>query len=536
MLNIENLYKQFGAQTIFEDADLFIGPLHRVGLVGPNGMGKTTLFRLITGEDEPDASTIHLDAHKTVGLLSQESQCRLGITVREEMMSAFPEADQAQNRIEVLAEEVGEVEGREQNEKLRQMSAAQTELEMTEQHTIQARIGKVLKGLGFEKDALERRTDEFSGGWQMRIAMAKMLLRAPDLLLLDEPTNHLDAAARKWLQNYLSTYSGAVFVISHEPQFLNVVVDRIVALEEHKLAAYTGNYSNYQRVLAENRERATKAFDRQEKELERQSEFMDRFGAKATKAAAVKSRQKMLDKMERVEAPRAEKRAMVLLFPEVEQSSQEPLHLRHISKSYDGKVVLLDNSLKLKRGERIALLGENGAGKSTLLRILAGLEEPSEGEREEGRNVLIGYFAQHQAEALDPENTVLQEVLYGLESQPEGVARGILGRLLLRGDEVYKQTKVLSGGERSRVALAKFLLRPANVLLLDEPTNHLDAVSRDVLQEALQEFPGTIVVASHDRPFVNAVATEAYTLSDGVMTEERVSLVPKGKKGKGKKK
>ena len=535
MLTLENLSKQFGPQRILEGADLFVGPHDRVGLIGPNGVGKTTVFRLIAGLETPDGGKTQLDAHRTVGVLTQESQCRLGVTVREEMRSAFPEADVAQTKIEALAAQVGESNGHAQREALRELATAQTELEMQETHTMEARIGRVLHGLGFADNALDRKTDEFSGGWQMRIAMAKLLLRQPDLLLLDEPTNHLDSAALKWLEGYLDEYPGAVFLISHDPKFLNKVVDHIVELEDGKLHSYTGNFANYQRVKEERRLQQIAAYERQQRELERQQVFIDRFGAKNTKATQVKSREKQLEKIEKIEAPKAPRRNIAFQFPEAPRSAQDALRLRGVSKTYGDHVVLLDINLKLSRGHRVALLGPNGSGKSTLLRILAGLESPSEGTREEGRSVLIGYFAQHQAEALDRSRTVLQEVLHGLERQPEGVARGLLGRLLLRGEDVYKPVGVLSGGERSRVALAKFLMRPANVLLLDEPTNHLDPASREVLQEALTTFEGTIVVASHDRPFVNAVAQEAYTLEDGVLIEQREPLVPVGKGGKKKK-
>lgn len=529
MLTITNLTKQYGPQRIFEEANLFIAPHDRVGIVGPNGAGKTTLFRLIAGQETPDSGTVQRDRHVSVGVLHQESQCRLGVTVREEMQSAFHEAAAAQSEIEALTEQLAQTNGFEQREALRLLSHAQTTLEMQETHTMDARIGRVLHGLGFADDALERLTDEFSGGWQMRIAMAKLLLREPDLLLLDEPTNHLDAAARKWLQDYLDTYPGAVCLISHDGKFLDRVVHRIVELDEGELHDYTGSFTNYLRVKEENRQRQIQAYERQQRELDRQQEFIDRFGAKATKATQVKSREKQLEKIERIDAPKGPRRAIALHFPTAVKSAQEVVRLRDASKIYGEHVVLLGINLKLKRGDRIALLGPNGAGKSTLLRLIAGIEPPTEGAREEGRNVVVGYFAQHQAEALDPDRTVLQEVLHGLERQPEGEARGVLGRLLIRGDEVFKPVRVLSGGERSRVALAKFLLRPANLLLLDEPTNHLDPASRAVLQEALGTFDGTVVVASHDRPFVAAVATEAYTLEDGVLTEQREPLTPPGK-------
>jgi ATP-binding cassette subfamily F protein 3 len=425
--------------------------------------------------------------------------------------------------------------GHEAKEALRQLSQAQIDLEMQSTDTMEQRIGRVLHGLGFPTDSLDRLTDTFSGGWQMRIAMAKLLLREPDVLLLDEPTNHLDTRAVKWLQGYIAEYPGAVFVISHEPKFLDEICYTIVELDGGKLVEYTGNYSQYQRQKEENEKATASAYERQQKEIERAQGFIDRFGAKASKASAAKSREKAIERMDKIEAPRANNRGISLQFPEAPQSAAEPMRLRDVSKTYGDKQVLKNIDFRLKRGDRLALLGPNGAGKSTLLKILAGEETPDEGEREEGRNLVIGYFAQHQAEALDPKRSVLDETLAGLIQRPEPLARNLLGRLLIRGEAVYKPIGVLSGGERSRVALAKFLLRPANLLLLDEPTNHLDAGSREVLIEALKGFKGTIVLASHDTPFVRAVATESYTLDDGVLSEVRTPMNPVGGSKKGKK-
>ena len=530
MLNIQNISKQYGAQVLYNGADLFIGPDDRVGLVGPNGTGKSTLFRLILGEEDLDGGAVSLDPHRTMGMLSQESQCRLGITVREEMQSAFPEADDAQNEIMALSEKLETARDHEARSALRQLAQAQTNLELQETSTMESRIGKVLHGLGFPPGSLERLTDTFSGGWQMRIAMAKLLLREPDLLMLDEPTNHLDAKAVRWLENYIATYPGAVFIISHEGDFLDSTCEKIVELEEGKLLGYTGNFSHYKEQKEANRAAYEAAYERQQKEIERQQEFITRFGAKASKASAAKSKEKAIEKLDKLEAPKALPKGINFQFPDAVQSSQEPLRLRAIGKAYGEKVVLKGVNLKLKRGDRIALLGPNGAGKSTLIRILADAEAADTGEREEGRNLVVGYFAQHQAEALDSRKSVLDETLDGLATRPEPLARNLLGRLLIRGEAVYKPISVLSGGERSRVALAKFLLRPANLLLLDEPTNHLDSNSREVLIEALKGFKGTLVMASHDAPFVQAVATEGFNISEGVLSETRVNLVGGKKK------
>ena len=327
-------------------------------------------------------------------------------------------------------------------------------------------------------------------------------------------------------QEYLEDYHGAVLVISHEPAFLNKIVERIVEVDTGKLTSYAGNYFQYTEQKKANIENQQKEYDRQQKELERNQVFINSMGAKASKASQVKSRVKMLDKMEKIEAPITRSREMVFMFPEAPKPAIDALRLKHATKSYKSasgnERVVLDNvDFKLKRGDRIALLGPNGAGKSTLLRLLAGIEAPNKGEREEGRNVLIGYFAQHQAEALDPSRGVLDEVLDGLEERPEEKARGLLGRLQIRGDQVFKPISVLSGGEKSRVALAKFLMQPANTLILDEPTNHLDPSSRQVLQDAVSKFEGAVVVASHDLPFVSAIATEAYRLEAGQLHEEK---------------
>jgi ATP-binding cassette subfamily F protein 3 len=527
MLSIDKVSKQYGVQVLYDKADLFVGPDDRIGLVGPNGTGKSTLFRMITGDEEHDSGTIRFDNNVSYGMLSQESQCRLGITVREEMESAFPEVDDAQLRIDALAEKLETARDHEAREALRQLSQAQTDMELQNTQTMEARIGKVLHGLNFPPGSMDRLTDTFSGGWQMRIAMAKLLLRQPDLLLLDEPTNHLDEKTIRWLMGYIATYPGAVFIISHDGDFLDATCETIVELDEGKLVSYTGTFSEYVAQKEENRRNQQLAYDRQQKEIERQQEFINRFGAKASKAAAAKSKEKAIDRMEKVEAPKALARKIYLEFPEAVQSSQEPMRLKGINKSYGEKDVLKEVSLKLKRGDRVALQGPNGAGKSTLLKIIAGVEDADAGIREEGRNVVLGYFAQHQAEALDEKKSVLDETLDGLPTRPEPMARNLLGRLLIKGDAVYKPVKVLSGGERSRVALAKFLLRPANLMLLDEPTNHLDANSREVLMEALKNYKGTLVLSSHDAEFVQAVATEIYQIDEGVLNETRMAI--KGK-------
>jgi ATP-binding cassette subfamily F protein 3 len=519
MLTAEKIHKSFGPQVVLKDVSLIIRPRERVGVVGPNGAGKSTLLRILGGLMEPDKGAVSTHG-RSVGYLSQESQCRLQVTVGEEMRSALPDVADVEARLVAAAAAVGAGGDGYDKAQMAALSQATDDLHRLETHTLDARIGRVLAGLGFELDATDRLTDTYSGGWQMRIAMAKLLLQEPDYLLLDEPTNHLDDAAKYWLMyDYIPNYPGAVVLISHDPDFLNQTVTRILELEDGEVKDYTGDFDEYQRLKAEERERQQAEYDRQQKELEKFKEFKEEFGAKKHMATLVKSREKQMEKkIELVEKPKGPARTIYLELPEAPRSNPEPVVLRDVTKRYGDKTVLDRVGLTVVRGDRIALTGPNGAGKSTLLKLIAGEVEPTGGEVSVHAKTLIGYFAQHQAEALDPTRTVLEETLHGLPTKEEESGRKLLARLLFRGDSVFKSVAVLSGGERSRVALAKFLLRPANLLLLDEPTNHLDPAARGVLEQALAQFDGTIIMASHDQSLIDSVATGIFYIEGGQLS------------------
>ncbi|MBC8104665.1 MAG: ABC-F family ATP-binding cassette domain-containing protein [Cytophagales bacterium] len=514
MLTLDKITKGFGPQTVFKEVSLVIGAKERVGVVGVNGAGKSTLVKIMGGQLDPDKGVVDTHA-SSVGYLSQESQCRLGVTVAEEMRSALPGVADVEARLLKASESMAD--GQASKSDLADLAKAADDLHRLEAHTLDARIGRVLSGLGFELDAVDRLTDTYSGGWQMRIAMAKLLLQEPDYLLLDEPTNHLDITARYWLMyEYIPSYPGSVVVISHEPEFLNVVCERVIEVEDQTIKEYKGNYDDYERLKEEAYQRQLKEWEAQQKELEKTREFIDRFKGNKSKAGMAESRQKMIDKLEILEKPKAKGRTIYLEFPEAPRSSVEPVIIKNVSKKYGDKVIWDDVSLTLVRGDKVALVGPNGIGKSTLLKMIVNDEKPTKGNIDVNPKTVIGYFAQHQAEALNNELTVMEETMAGIDPKLLETARGLLARLQFRGEDApFKKVKVLSGGERSRVALATFLLRPANLYLLDEPTNHLDLNSRQVLQDALVKFDGTILMASHDRELIDAAATGEYEVENG---------------------
>ncbi len=513
MLQAQKIYKTYGPQIVLKDVNLLLRPKERVGVVGYNGAGKSTLVTILAGMEEADKGTV--DTHGgSVGYLSQESQCRLGVTVGDEMRDALPGVADVEKRLALAAAAVGGEDASKSD--MAALDRAADDLSRLDTHTLDARIGRVLSGLGFELNATERLTDTYSGGWQMRIAMAKLLLQEPDFLFLDEPTNHLDDSARWWLISYIAEYPGTVVIISHEPDFLNQTVSRIIEVDSGEIKEYTGDYDDYQRQKEEEYQRQLKAFEAQQKTLADQREFIDKFTGNKSKAGMVESRKKMIEKLEIHEKPKAKARTIFLQLPEPPREAPEPLVITHVTKSYGDKKILDDISLTMVKGDRIALTGPNGAGKSTLLKLVAGTEQPTKGTVEVNPKTVVAYFAQHQAEALNPDLTVLEETLYGLDHQREEMARALLARLMFKGeDAVFKKVGVLSGGERSRVALAKFLLRPANLYLLDEPTNHLDPAARSVLVEALSKFEGSILMASHDQSLIETAASGIYEVENG---------------------
>ena len=496
MITVDKMTKTFGPQTVLKDITLLLRPKERVGVVGMNGAGKSTLVKILAGLEEPDKGKV--DHHNSsVGYLSQESQCRLGVTIGDEMRTALPGVGDVEERLARAAEAVagGDVSKAD----MAALSEAADDLHRLETHTLDARIGRVLSGLGFELNATERLTDTYSGGWQMRIAMAKLLLQEPEYLFLDEPTNHLDESARWWLISYIAEYPGTVVIISHEPDFLNQTITRILEVKDTQVNEFSGDYDDYQRLDQEAYDRQVKMWENQEKELEKTKEFIQRFKGNRSKAGVVESREKMLDKRDMVEKPKARAKSIYLEFPEPPRASVEPILVQNVTKKYGDRVILDDVSLTIVRGDKIALVGPNGVGKSTLLKMITGEVQPTSGEIIVNAKTGLGYFAQHQAEALNKDLTVFDETMSGVDPKNVEMARGLLARLQFRGEDApFKKVGHLSGGERSRVALAKFLLRPANVYLLDEPTNHLDPLARGVLEEALTRFEGTILMASHD--------------------------------------
>jgi ATP-binding cassette, subfamily F, member 3 len=516
MIQLSELTKTFGDRTLFERVTWQITDRERVGLCGPNGAGKTTLLKMMAGLDEPDSGAILMPAATTVGYLPQDGLSHSGRTVFEEASSAFAELLAVKGEMHDLEQRLGDdaIPEREHEEMLHRYSDLQDRFRLHDGYSIELKTATVLQGLGFKPSDFERPTETFSGGWQMRIALAKLLLHQPNLLLLDEPTNHLDLEARNWLEEYLNAYPHAVILVSHDRFFLDAVVTRIADLTLRMLTDYHTNYSGY---LAEHHERIEamrKAKREQDEEVARVKMFIDRFRYQATKASQVQSRIKMLEKVVPIEVP-AERKKIHFDFPVSAKSGRTVLELKHARKAYDALVVFDNLTLHIERGDRIALVGPNGVGKSTLMRMLSGEETPDSGERVLGHNVVPQYFAQDEATRMDPKPTVYETLAGGSPLQMVPMIRNILGGFLFSGDDVYKPVRVLSGGERTRLAVARMLLRPSNTLLLDEPTNHLDLDSKEVLLDALADYGGTLIFVSHDRYFVERLATKILEVGNG---------------------
>ena len=516
MIQLSELTKSFGDRVLFERVTWQITDRERVGLCGPNGAGKTTLLRMMAGLDEPDAGAILKPAALTVGYLPQDGLSHAGRTVFEEASSAFGALLAMKAEMHALEERLGDpsIPEPEHDAMLSRYSDLQDRFRLGGGYSIELQTSTVLQGLGFKAADFDRATDTFSGGWQMRLALAKLLLGQPDLLLLDEPTNHLDLEARNWLEAYLAAYPHSVILVSHDRYFLDAVVTRISDLALRSITDYHCNYSQYLVQREEKMTRLREAKKRQDDEIARVQEFIDRFRYKATKAAQVQSRIKMLEKVERIEVP-PERKRIHFQFPAAPKSGRIVLELKHVHKAYGDKVVLDDITLHIERGDRIALVGHNGAGKSTLMRMLSAEEPPDRGERVEGHQVVMQYFAQDEATRLDPALTVYETLASGSPDAMIPAIRNILGGFLFSGDDVYKKVGVLSGGERTRLAVARMLLRPSNTLLLDEPTNHLDLDSKEVLLDALADYGGTLIFVSHDRYFVERLATRIVEVGDG---------------------
>jgi ATP-binding cassette subfamily F protein 3 len=516
MIQLSDLTKTFGDRVLFDHVTWQITDRERVGLCGPNGAGKTTLLKMMAGLDEPDDGAILKPAALTVGYLPQDGLNHSGRTVFEEASSAFADLLATKAEMHALEDRLGDegIAEAEHEAMLHRYSDLQDRFRVHDGYSIELKTSTVLQGLGFKSADFERPTETFSGGWQMRIALAKLLLGQPNLLLLDEPTNHLDLEARNWLEEYLNAYPHAVILVSHDRFFLDSVVTRIADLTLRTLTDYHTNYSGY---LAEHHERIEalrKAKREQDEDVARVKMFIDRFRYQATKASQVQSRIKQLEKVVPIEVP-PERKKINFNFPPCAKSGRIALELTHVRKSYGDLTIFKDLTLHIERGDRIALVGPNGVGKSTLMRILSGEETPDAGQRTLGHNVVMQYFAQDEATRMDPAPTVYETLSSGSPLQMVPMIRNILGGFLFSGDDVYKHVRVLSGGERTRLAVARMLLRPSNTLLLDEPTNHLDLDSKEVLLDALVDYGGTLIFVSHDRYFVERLATKIIEIGGG---------------------
>jgi ATP-binding cassette subfamily F protein 3 len=516
MIQLSELSKSFGERVLLDRVTWQIGLRERVGLCGPNGAGKTTLLKMLNGMDAPDSGTVVKPSAMTVGYLPQDGLSHSGRTLLDEASTAFQPLLDMKAELHRLEERLGDtaIPEDEHEQMLIRYAELQDRFRQQDGYSIDLRIATVLRGLGFSQEDLARQTEVFSGGWQMRIALAKLLLGRPGLLLLDEPTNHLDLDARNWLEEYLSDYPNAVILVSHDRYFLDAVVTRITDVSLRTLTDYTGNYSDYLRERDARLERLREQKRRQDEEVARVKLFVDRFRYQATKAAQVQSRIKMLEKVVPIEVPPERKRVR-FNFPTAPKSGRMVMELKNVHKAYDGRSIFKQVSLLVERGDRVALVGPNGAGKSTLMRMLSGVEAPDTGTRELGHQVVMQYFAQDEATSMEPTWTVYETLAEGSPVQMVPAIRTILGGFLFGGDDVYKKVGVLSGGERTRLAVARMLLRPANTLLLDEPTNHLDMDSKDVLLDALEDFGGTLILVSHDRYFIDKLATKIIEIGDG---------------------
>ncbi len=516
MIQLAEVTKSFGVRTLLDRVTWQIGDGDRVGLCGPNGAGKTTLLKMLSGLDEPDSGVIAKPAGLTIGYLPQDGLSHRGRTVFEEVSSAFqPLLDMKTEMTDIehrLAD--ASLPESEHDALLSRYADLQDRFRLRDGYSMDLHIATVLRGLGFSADDAGRPAETFSGGWQMRIALAKLLLGRPNLLLLDEPTNHLDLEARNWLEEYLSAYPYAVIVVSHDRYFLDAVVTRISDLHLRSLIDYVGNYTKYVAQRDAMLERLRQAKKDQDEEVARVKMFIDRFRYQATKAAQVQSRIKLLDKVVPIEVP-PERKRIHFTFPACQKSGRAVLELKGVRKAYGALTVFERVNLLIERGDRIALVGPNGAGKSTLMRMLVGEEPPDEGTRTLGHNVVPEYFAQDEATRLNPALTVYETLEAGSSTSMVPAIRNILGGFLFEGDDVYKKAGVLSGGERTRLAVARMLLRPSNTLLLDEPTNHLDLDSKDVLLDALEDYGGTLILVSHDRYFVERLATKIIEIGHG---------------------
>ncbi|NJL20423.1 MAG: ABC-F family ATP-binding cassette domain-containing protein [Leptolyngbyaceae cyanobacterium SM1_3_5] len=516
MLRLEHISKIYPTGEVLKDVSWEVKAGDRIGLVGVNGAGKSTQLKIIAGEMEPTSGEVIRPNSLHIAYLTQEFEVDPTRTVREEFWRAFGEANRVHEALSEVHRQMETADATELDRLIHRMDKFQRQFEGMDGYGLEARIEKILPELGFEAEDADRLVSAFSGGWQMRMSLGKILLQSPDLLLLDEPTNHLDLETIEWLEIYLKGLTTPMVIVSHDREFLDRLCTQIVETERGVSSTYLGNYSAYLAQKEEAKLAQLSAFERQQKELEKQQAFVDRFRASATRSTQAKSREKQLEKVERIEAPTGDVRSLQFRFPPAPRSGREVVEIKDLTHAYGEKILFLGAELLVERGDRIAFVGPNGAGKSTLLHLMMGMEQPTEGAVMLGNhNVIPGYFEQNQAEALDLKKSVMDTIHDEVPDWTNEEVRTLLGRFLFSSDTVFKSVAALSGGEKARLALAKMLLRPANLLILDEPTNHLDIPAKEMLESAIQNYDGTVIVVSHDRYFISQVANKIVEVRDG---------------------
>ncbi|MBB5352188.1 ATP-binding cassette subfamily F protein 3 [Haloferula luteola] len=517
MLSIQNLRVEFGPRILFEDLSFTVQPKERIAFAGHNGAGKSTLMKCVAGVIEATSGKIAHPKGFQIGYLPQEGIHVHGCSLWDETMSAFGEALSLQEKIDRLAAELPKLDPRSSPyaELLEEIGDLELRLEAADPARLKPRAESVLQGLGFKREDFTRDCGEFSGGWQMRIAMAKLFLSEPDILLLDEPTNHLDIESQRWVEQYLHAYPGAILIISHDLSLLDALCTRTIAFHHGRAEEYSGNFSYFLRESVHRKEVHRKRYEAQQREIAETKRFIDRFRASANKASLVQSRIKLLEKIELIPAPEDDDAVMSFRFPQPKPSAHLVARLSAATQRYGPLTVFENFDFEINRGEKLAIVGPNGAGKSTFCRMITGQEEPISGSHEFGGKVATSFFSQTHADTLDPEKTVLETIEEATSREMEGQARNLLGCFLFRGDEVFKKVGVLSGGERSRVALVRMLVQPANFLILDEPTNHLDVQSQEVLQNALRDYEGTVIIVSHNRSFLDPLVSKTLEFRPG---------------------
>ena len=516
MLRLENITKVYPTGEVLKDVTWEVKPGNRIGLVGVNGAGKSTQLKIVMGEIEPTSGQVIRPNELHIGYLNQEFEVDPSRTVREEFWTVFEEANIVQHRLHDIPIQMETADADELERLIKALDREQRKFEALDGYGLEAKIEKILPEMGFHNDDGERLVSSFSGGWQMRMGLGKVMLRAPDLLLLDEPTNHLDLETIEWLESYLKGLTTPMVIVSHDREFLDRLCTHIVETERGVSTTYIGNYNSYLAQKAEAKQGQLATYERQQKEMAKQQAFVDRFRASATRSTQAKSREKQLEKMEVIEAPVSDVRGLQFKFPPAPRSGREVVAIEDLTHIYGDNILFLGAELLIERGDRIAFVGPNGAGKSTLLRLIMGLEEPEEGQARIGdHNVIPSYFEQNQAEALNLDKTVMATIHDEVPTWKNEEVRTLLGRFLFSGETVYKTVASLSGGEKARLALAKMLLAPANLLILDEPTNHLDIPAKEMLETALKQYDGTVLIVSHDRFFISQVANKIVEIRNG---------------------